>query len=576
MKRLTALLLCLALLFSLGVGCIPAHAAGNKLIALTFDDGPGPYTRRLLDGLKSRGVRATFFMLGSRAAMYPELVKRAYEEGHQIAGHSYDHPELTNLSDSAIYSQLKNTHLQLDKACGAGSTYLLRPPYGSSNSRVRSVVGRPLILWSIDPVDWRDRDAATVSNRVTGNAFDGAIVLLHDIHSTSVTGALNAIDILKSRGYEFVTVQELFRRRGSTLQNGVEYYSLTPNGIDKGAVSAPEISTQVVGGSLQVTLSAQPGASIYYSTDGSSLNQQSRRYTQPFTVASPCTIRAVAAYNMNGDRGPEVTQRITLPVSQPPELQVDDGLLTLSCSTPGSRIFYTLDGSQPSENSALYQEPFALEPGTVISAYSAGEGYLASGTVTGTYSHSGHFYRDISPQNWFYDDMEWAVSAGYLQGVGRHYFRPNAPITRQQLVTMLYRYAGSPSLEGISAIDFPDVPSGQYYSDAVAWAVSQGLVSGYPDGTFQPAKEISRQEMSMMFSHFLELRGLAPTESSGAAESYADSDKIPGWALEAVEKVTACGLILGDSKGFFSPGKSATRGQTAAVLRRLEALEADL
>ena len=206
MKRIFSLLLALVMVLGLAALFPPAQAkTGGKLVALTFDDGPGPYTSRLLDGLKERGVEVTFFMVGSSVSRYPELVKRMYQEGHQLANHSYDHPDFTGLSDSEIRSQISRTNALLDKAAGAGSTYMVRAPYGSTNSRVRSVVGAPLTYWSVDPQDWKDRNATTVKNRVVSNAHDGAIILLHDIHSTSVDGALAAIDVLLDEGYEFVT-----------------------------------------------------------------------------------------------------------------------------------------------------------------------------------------------------------------------------------------------------------------------------------------------------------------------------------------------------------------------------------
>ena len=235
MKRILVLLLALALLATLAVA--PAQAAsGSKLVALTFDDGPGPHTDRLLDGLKARGVQVTFFMVGTNVENYPDTVARVYREGHQVANHSYDHSDLTDLSDSGVRSQIQRTNALLDLACGKGSTYLVRAPYGSTNARVRAAVGAPLVYWSVDPEDWKYRNAETVKNKIVKDAYDGAIILIHDIHSTSVDGALAAIDIMQSQGYEFVTVRELFRRRGQSMENGTQYYSCKPNGTDLGPV----------------------------------------------------------------------------------------------------------------------------------------------------------------------------------------------------------------------------------------------------------------------------------------------------------------------------------------------------
>ena len=120
----------LALCAALGMVCLgePAQAAGKKLIAVTYDDGPGPYTERLLDGLKKRGVKATFFMQGINAARYEKTVARMYREGHQLANHTYNHPDLTRLSAWEIQSQVNRANSILDIAAGQGADYLLRPP----------------------------------------------------------------------------------------------------------------------------------------------------------------------------------------------------------------------------------------------------------------------------------------------------------------------------------------------------------------------------------------------------------------------------------------------------------------
>jgi peptidoglycan/xylan/chitin deacetylase (PgdA/CDA1 family) len=168
------------------------QASSTKLIALTFDDGPGPYTQKLLDGLAKRGVKVTFFVQGCNAEVYSDTLKREYNDGHQVANHTYNHPQLTKQSDAKVIWQVTKNAGILDKACGSGTSYILRPPYGDYNSHVLSLIGCPAVTWSVDPVDWRDRNATTVSDRIVAGAFDGAIVLVHDIHSTSVTGALDA------------------------------------------------------------------------------------------------------------------------------------------------------------------------------------------------------------------------------------------------------------------------------------------------------------------------------------------------------------------------------------------------
>ena len=152
MKRLLSLLLALVLVLSLLPG-VPLRAeakTGGKLLALTFDDGPSSkYTKQLLDGLKTRGVPVTFFMLGENAKSNQSIVKRAYEEGHEIACHTWDHPNLTKCSTSEVKKQIEDTFEELDRACGDEADYLVRPPYGSTTEQVRAASDAPLIYWSV-------------------------------------------------------------------------------------------------------------------------------------------------------------------------------------------------------------------------------------------------------------------------------------------------------------------------------------------------------------------------------------------------------------------------------------------
>lgn len=204
-------------------------------MAITFDDGPGKYTEELLDALKKYNAKATFFLVGTCVQNYPNIVKREVAEGHQVASHSWNHPKLTSLSAAAIGDQLNQTKNAINNACGADiGTLMLRPPYGSVNATVQNAANAPLILWSVDTLDWKYRNAETVKNNIINGATDGAIILLHDIHPTSVQGAIAAIDELTKQGYTFVTVSELFRRKGVAMTNGTKYFSAPANGVDLG------------------------------------------------------------------------------------------------------------------------------------------------------------------------------------------------------------------------------------------------------------------------------------------------------------------------------------------------------
>lgn len=177
-------------------------------VALTFDDGPSVFTEGLLDILGEHDVKATFFILGSRARIQSETVFRAFQEGHEIGNHTWDHPLLTNLSNEQIREQLAWTDDIITQIVGEPPVHL-RPPYGGYDDRVLEVSGVPFIFWSVDPLDWRDRDAEIVAARIVDSPA-GAIILAHDIHETTVAAVPAIIAALKERGIHFVTVTKLF------------------------------------------------------------------------------------------------------------------------------------------------------------------------------------------------------------------------------------------------------------------------------------------------------------------------------------------------------------------------------
>lgn len=195
-----------------------------KCVALTFDDGPGPYTARLLDTLKKNGARATFFMLGENVGAHRDIVRRMALEGQEVANHSWSHPDLTTLSSSEVRSQIQRTQKAVKDASGITPT-LVRPPYGSTNKRVEHAIGMPLVLWSVDTLDWRYRDVARDTRVGVNEPKSGGIVLFHDIHKPSVDSIPKVVDGLRKRGFTFVTVSELFT--GRRLAPGASYSERT-------------------------------------------------------------------------------------------------------------------------------------------------------------------------------------------------------------------------------------------------------------------------------------------------------------------------------------------------------------
>ena len=199
-----------------------------KLVALTFDDGPKPRTTpRLLEGLDQRGVKATFFLIGAQVEESPDLVVQMAQGGHQLGIHTYDHVSLTELSRTDFDAQVDRTRRVLADLLGYDS-FLLRPPYGLVDPSVKTYAGAPIILWSVDPEDWHQRDVQREVAHIVSKVRDGDIILMHDIFPESVDAALQVIDQLHQAGYAFVTVEELFTARGVTLEPGEVYRSCPP------------------------------------------------------------------------------------------------------------------------------------------------------------------------------------------------------------------------------------------------------------------------------------------------------------------------------------------------------------
>ncbi|MFF3979608.1 polysaccharide deacetylase family protein [Streptomyces sp. NPDC001828] len=186
--------------------------AKAKCIALTFDAGPGPHTPQLLDILKEKKVHATFFLLGRKHVdTYPDTVRRAAAEGHEIANHTWTHQRLDQLKPDEIRSELDRTQQAVKKLTGHEPT-LMRPPQGRTNDKVKAVakeLGLAQVLWSATAKDYATTDSALIRKRILDQAGRDGIILLHDIYDGTVPAVPGIIDELKRRGYTFVTVPQL-------------------------------------------------------------------------------------------------------------------------------------------------------------------------------------------------------------------------------------------------------------------------------------------------------------------------------------------------------------------------------
>lgn len=184
----------------------------GKYIAITFDDGPSPsVTPRILDILKEHHVKATFFMVGSQVEYHPLLARQVADEGHEIGNHTRSHTDLTKLSEEQMRQEIEGASQTIEVVIGQLPT-CFRPPYGAYNEMVEKIAfenDSPIILWSVDSLDWKTRNAETINNLVLEKIFPGSIVLFHDIHPTTADALPTLMTALKNEGYRFITVSEL-------------------------------------------------------------------------------------------------------------------------------------------------------------------------------------------------------------------------------------------------------------------------------------------------------------------------------------------------------------------------------
>ena len=190
------------------------------MVALTFDDGPyTPVTKRILATLQKYNEKATFFCVGSRVGQYSQMV----QQGCQVASHTYGHVLLTKLKKKKILAQINKCNTVLQRTIGCSST-VLRPPGGLVSEKVRNTATEPLVCWSVDSEDWKSRNKKKVLKKCR-NIKDGDIVLMHDLYPSTAAAVEKLVPRLKKKGFQLVTIDELFYYKGITLENGKVYYS---------------------------------------------------------------------------------------------------------------------------------------------------------------------------------------------------------------------------------------------------------------------------------------------------------------------------------------------------------------
>lgn len=195
--------------YALTKNVLPDVFKYEKVVAITFDDGPRKdTTAKLLDGLKERNVRATFFVIGKNVSGNEEIIKRMSDEGHLIGNHTFNHVQLTAIPENSAINEIDSTNQVIKNITGECPRYM-RPPYGFITKKVEEEFEMECVLWSVDPCDWECKDCNIIVKKVVNNIKSGDIILMHDIYESSVVAALEIIDQLKEKGYVFVTVDQI-------------------------------------------------------------------------------------------------------------------------------------------------------------------------------------------------------------------------------------------------------------------------------------------------------------------------------------------------------------------------------
>lgn len=193
-----------------------------KLVAFTFDDGPSKYTLDIANILEEYNASATFFEVGYNIKAHPEITKELSERGFEIANHTTDHSKLTKLTEAKYLSKINDNNAIFKELTGKDMPYL-RPPYGSYNDKIKAKAGVPIVTWSLDTRDWESRNKDKVIEMVMNNIKEGDIILFHDLYESTRDAVKELMPLLKEQGYQAVSVGELFKSKGITLEAGTSY-----------------------------------------------------------------------------------------------------------------------------------------------------------------------------------------------------------------------------------------------------------------------------------------------------------------------------------------------------------------
>ncbi len=586
-KRVLSIIFIIMILIALPCSSMAASGSGDgsrspKLIAFSYDDGPSAATEALLDGLKERNAYVTFFMTGLLDTeygkygieYYSDLADRMVREGHQLGNHSYYHIDMDKSTVQEIRTQAINVNKLLAERMGGKYRYMFRPPHGQCTTEIRSALDMPICLWNVDSFDWKYIDADVVYGKIMNGASDGTVVDLHDLSPTSVEGSLRAVDALQKKGYEFVTIAELMRRRGVTPENGEEYRSFPDRGTTLPPYEKPELTVtedheaRVV----KVTCSTpDSGVTLHYTTDGTYPLLSSPVFDQAVTVTEE-TEFTVAGYDEFGTRTPLLQEKVKEYTVAQPKAASEDGKIAITCETPGAEIYYTLDGSKPGRKSKKYNKPFRPQ-GEQLRIVGLLKNVKSSRIKNYTVTENGMIFTDLDPEAWYFDPVRAVIRDGIMTGNSNQTFEPDRAVTRAMALEVLYKLAEQPK----PSKDQPDKMSRQYvdvvasdsYADAVRWALSEGIASEKSEEEFGAADELTREELANLIYHFMKDSCRVKIKNIVPLSDYKDGYAVAVNSREAVSWTAGNGILTDpDNKDKLQPKEVAARADLAAAVVR--------
>ena len=350
------------------------------------------------------------------------------------------------------------------------------------------------------------------------------------------------------------------------------------DGYSAEQVATPTLSTSDVLGGKSVTLSSgTSGASIYYTTDGSTPTTASKKYSGAFTVNATTTVKAIATKSSMTNSG-IMTQTVSLSQAAPPSASRASGTLlavgdkiSLTATTSGASIYYTTYGSNPTTTSTKYSGAIIVNKDCTIKAITAKAGMQSSNVVSFSYLAWNNPFKDVSSKDWFFSYVAKAQRSNIINGVSPTSFAPNSITNRATFVTILSRL-------DVFDVDnyelaFLDVLEDQWYSGSIAWASENGIVNGTGNNKFSPFTNITREQVCVILIRYANWQGIdLPTD--GTAANFTDSNKISNYARNSVDLAQRAGIIKGRDNGSFDPQGSATRAEVTSIFMRfLEIVE---